>query len=226
MLADKRIFHALDLDRTLFNTALLSEQLESIVAVRIPGFETELHDQMAAHIQRGDSFFIFEYFVSKHGLEALQACIEELRQKVSPEGFLMPGAKERLAFAASQPGWSVGILTYGSSITQSIKIALAGLQGYPHLITDTPRKSEVIATWQQLTGDFLLPEQFGGQTVDLIILDDDKLSAFEGLPENTLGNWLTADTEASAKIKDTLKHRVHASTDLSAVVALLQAKLT
>lgn len=225
MSANKRVFHAIDLDRTLLNTALLAQELENIVAERIPGFEKELHDQMAAYIQRGESFFIFEYFVSRHGLEAMQACVAELQKRFSQDDFLLPGARERLDFATSQPGWGVGIITYGSSITQKIKIHLCGLDSYQYYITTTPKKSECITSWQQSNGEFKLPEEFGGGVADVVVLDDDKFEAFQELPTNTVGNWLTTDPEAHDKISDELKSRVQPFTNLHAVIESLIVKL-
>jgi len=225
MAGNARVFHALDLDRTLLNTALLAQELENIVAERIPGFEKELHDQMAAYIQRGESFFIFEYFISKHGREAMQACVTELQRRFSTDDLLMPGAKERLAFATSRPEWGVGIITYGSSITQKIKLHLCGLDSYPLLITNSPIKSASIASWQQPTGEFVLPEEFGGVTVDTVVLDDDKLEAFRGLPSNTWGNWLTTDPAAPGKLTQDLAGRVEIVANLTAVIASLEQKL-
>ena len=185
------VFQILDLDRTLFNTSKLAQQLKEIIAHRNPALAQEIEVELQQCVELHTSFFIFEYVAHLVGHDELTRYIDELQATIPEADFLLPGAKERIAFAKSQPGWSVGILTYGSKRDQMIKLKLAGLQMERHLITDSPKKGALIASWKLPNGTYKLPLEFGGHIVERVTLDDDKRVAFDDLPSDVLGQWVT-----------------------------------
>jgi hypothetical protein len=85
-----------------------------------------------------------------------------------------------------------GIVSYGDTDWQTIKIKASGVENIPALITDHTRKAEVIATWQRPDKTFLLPEELStDQTfARSIVLLDDKAIAFTGLPIQARGYWV------------------------------------
>ncbi len=119
-------------------------------------------------------------------------------ERYGGEAFLLPGAQERLVFAETisslSPAW--GILTYGDKIDQILKMRIVGLEDAPIYITNTPNKSEVLHTWKNPKGAFQLPLSYGGQVVDMLTLEDDKLRAFYNLPSGVTGLWVATPGKA------------------------------
>lgn len=194
MKTDKKVFHILDLDRTLLNTSKLAHHLKEIVAEHDLALSIDIDSQIAKHFNNKTSFFIFDYISKKVGDGRFKEYLDELHRKAPAHELLLPGAQERIAFAKSRPGWGMGIMTYGSRRDQMIKLKLLGLQMERLLITNHPQKGEIIATWLQLDGRFKLPIEFGGHIVDIITLDDDKYIAFNHLPKGVYGQWISHAT--------------------------------
>ena len=225
MKSNPTVFHVLDLDRTLLDTAKLVHHLKEIIARRDVQLSQDITTQLIEHSQRQTSFFIFDYIAERIGHDKLNGYISELNYSVPSRELLLPGASERIAFAKSQPGWSVGILTYGSSRDQKIKLKLAGLQMERHLITDKPKKGSLLASWKLPNGKYKLPIEFGGHTVDILTLDDDKLIAFADLPENVFGQWVTHASIGGVVEMQKLPSNVRMVPDLEASIAYLKTKL-
>ena len=218
---NKRVFHALDFDRTIFRTRTMEQKLMDALAVYRPGIEKELQKQSIEHGARGESFFVFQYLKERLGPIDFPVFFDAFHKTVPVDDLLRPGARERLAFAASKAEWSGGVMTFGSFDDQRLKLMLVDMEHYPHLVTNTPDKGFIIDGWKQPDGTFELPEEFGGGVVDIVTLDDDKLRAFDNLPEGAYGIWLTVDPAASSHIRDELKTRVYAATDLFGSITLL-----
>ena len=191
MKPSQKVFHILDLDRTLLDTSKLARNLKKIIALHDTKLALAIDDQIKKHAKQQDSFFIFEFIAGQIGNDALNAYVDTLSEEVSPRELLLPGAIERLAFAKSQPGWGAGILTYGATRDQKIKLKLVGLQMERCIVTDTPKKGSIIASWKQPDGKYKLPIEFGGHLVDTLTFDDDKLLAFENVPGDVLCQWIT-----------------------------------
>lgn len=100
--------------------------------------------------------------------------------------YLLPGAIELLSFL-QQKTISHGILTYGQANWQRAKILATGLADLPAVITEHTDKGALIASWRQASGAYQLPPELGGQFVEQIMLIDDKIYSFDGLPADALG---------------------------------------
>jgi hypothetical protein len=225
MKTNQTVFQILDLDRTLLDTAKLGHYLKEIIARHNPQLVKDINGEMIKHLEQHSSFFIFEYISEQIGQEKLNEYIGELNYIAPASELLLPGATERIAFAKHQPGWSVGILTYGSKRDQMIKLKLAGLQLERSIITDTPIKGEILASWKRPDGKFQLPIEFGGHVVDKLTLDDDKIIAFHGLPDDVLGQWVTHASIGGATELTKLPENVHLVHNLEESIEYLKIKL-
>ena len=221
-MTSRRVFHALDFDRTIFRTRTMEQKLIEALAYYRPGVEKELQKQSIEHGARGESFFVFTYLKERLGPIDFPVFFDAFHKAVPVDDLLRPGARERLAFAASKPGWSGGIMTFGAYEDQQLKLKLVELDAYPHLITNTPDKGFIIGGWKQADGTFHIPEELGAAVVDCVVLDDDKLRAFNDLPVGAYGVWLTADPAGSMQIGDDLKGRVFVACDLFGSIEILR----
>jgi hypothetical protein len=188
------VFQLIDLDRTLFDTSKFVKAITDEINEIQPGLGTELDERFEAAYQKEETFFLLRYLRHEKGDLWFEALIDRIVAKYGPGAFMLPGVRERLAFASEitdvVPAW--GLLTYGDKIDQLMKMRLIGLEDAPVYLTHTPNKSEVIRTWLTQDGKFTLPPVFGGGMVKMITLEDDKERAFYDLPENVMGIWVAA----------------------------------
>jgi hypothetical protein len=221
----KTVFHALDLDRTLFDTSKLVQTLFEALRLEDVQLSEELLHVNQEHEGAGTSFFIFEYLEEKLGDDGLKNLIKSIQDAASPQEFLLPGAQERIAFSTSRPGWGVGIITYGEKTSQTIKLKIGGLDHLPALITDSPQKGALISSWQQEDESYRLPRVFGGGLVDMVVLDDDKKEAFELFPKQALGQWVTNASVGNDRTVGTLPDNVTKVPNLTASIDYLNNTL-
>lgn len=226
---NRRVFQLIDLDRTLFNTVLFVAHISERVDAERPGMGAELRQQFEEAYQREQTFFILSYLRELFGDSWFEAMVTTMVAENGPDAYMQPGARERLALAETlsdvQPGW--GILTYGNPKDQALKLAIAGLQDARVYISDSPDKGEVIATWKQEDGTYVLPPELTTNTVDLLTFEDDKLRAFQNLPEDVIGIWLTQyDPErARAELQASKRTNVSIAHDLREAATILTAAL-
>jgi hypothetical protein len=219
------VFHIIDLDRTLIDTSKLAKHLKEIVAIDNPDLALAIENEIQKYAQLNTSFFIFEFIAKHTGYDVLDKYIDELSAVLQASELLLPGAKSRMAFSNSQPEWGMGILTYGSPHDQEIKLKLAGLDSERRMITDNPKKGAVIASWKLPDGTYELPIEFGGQIADVLIFDDDKLVAFDDLPSDVLGQWITRASVDKIDDSQSLPENIQQVADLEASVMYLKTKL-
>ena len=200
MSKSRRVFQAIDLDRTLFNTRKLEEVSYALIATLHPRIAKHALQESARNIKAGTSFFIFRFLREHLTKQEYSNYITELKEATQPEDFRLEGAVERIVFAKSKPEWSAGIVTYGLPEDQLLKVELAGfVDELPMLSTNTPDKGRVIGAWQQSDGRFLLPQELGGGYVEWVTLDDDKPEAFVHLPAQCYGVLVTGKSVTVSK---------------------------
>ncbi len=192
------VFQLIDLDRTLFDTSKFAKALTDEINVTEPGLGTELDDRFEEAYKKEQTFFLMRHLRHKKGDEWFENLVSHVVERYGGEAFLLPGAQERLVFAETissrSPAW--GILTYGDKIDQLLKMRIVGLEDAPLYITNTPNKSEVLHTWKTSKGAFQLPQSYGGEVVDMLTLEDDKLRAFYNLPSGVTGLWVATPGKA------------------------------
>ena len=225
MKASQTVFHILDLDRTLIDTSKLAHNLKTIIARHDEKLAKKITQELIKSARQHESFFIFDYIAEQIGHEKLHEYVSELNYIMPSSEILLPGAIERIAFAKSQAGWSVGILTYGARRDQMIKLKLAGLQLERHLITDIVKKGDLLASWKLPNGKFQLPIEFGGHAVDRLTLDDDKFVSFEGIPDDVLGQWVTHASVGGSTELQKLTSNITVVRDLEESIQYLKTKL-
>lgn len=223
----RKLFQLIDFDRTLFNTALFVQHISNRVDQVRPGMGAELEQQFEAAYQNEQTFFILTYLRELFGDEWFEAEIQAMCDEYGSEIYMQPGARERIRLANTlsdiQPGW--GILTYGNPKDQALKLAIAGLQDAKVYIADTPDKGCLIASWKQADGSYMLPKQLTTERVDLLSFEDDKLRAFQDLPEDVIGIWLTQyDAErARVELQASRIGNVHIAQNLHEAADILQS---
>jgi hypothetical protein len=192
------LFQLIDFDRVLFDTSKFVKLLTDDINVLYPGLGTELDERFEEAYKTEETFFVLTYLREKYGDAWLEERVQSLAERYGAEAFMMPGMTERLVAADSlsshRPSW--GILTFGDEQDQRMKLRLVGLESAPIYFTDTPDKAGIITSWQRTDGRFVLPNAFGGGDVAMVSLEDDKLRAFQNMPENALGIWMTAREDA------------------------------
>ena len=219
------VFHIIDLDRTLFDTSKLITTMRGMIAIGHPEFALVMDEAIAKCSSNGNSFFIFDFIGDNIGQTALSEYVLQLAGTLGASDLLLPGANDRIAFAASQPEWGMGILTFGSPKDQEIKLKLAGLDKHSYIVTDTPEKGAIISSWRLPNGQYQLPKAFGGRVVDILTFDDDKRTAFDNLPEDVLGQWINKESALLERKASALPSNVHAIPDLRSSVEYLKSKL-
>ncbi len=218
------VFQLIDLDRTLFDTSQFIKFITDEVNNMSPGMGTALDEQFENAYKQGDTFFLLRYLREQYGDTWLEELVSRIVAEHGAGQFLLPGFADRLAFAGpmggSKPRW--GILTYGDLADQIMKLRVAGLEEAPVLLTDTPDKGVLIASWQREDGTYQLPEAFGGHIVDTVTFEDDKLRAFRAMPQNALGVWLTTDENSQELISQEQLTNVLPARDLFASIEILK----
>lgn len=226
---DRNLFQLIDLDRTLFNTAVFAKAITDEISLLEPGVGEELELRYEAAYAREETFFLLRYLRETRGNEWFENLVDRVVAKIGVDSLMMTAINERLAFADTisdyQPAW--GILTYGDEIDQRMKTKIIGLQDAPMILSPTPDKAELIRSWQNQDGTFRLPEEFGGGVVAALTLEDDKIRAFRGLPENVLGFWIAGDEHAQEKLatakQEDVPQTVELVKDLSEIIEKLGA---
>jgi len=222
-MSPKSRFYIFDLDRTLFDTVKGSELLVSLIKERSEEAAAEAVSRIHDLTVVGASFSIRDLLVEIVGESVTKEVYASFESMVEGDMLLLDGARDVMAFASENSlGW--GILTYGSPEGQRLKLQAIGLDGSAYMITDKRDKGELLRTWRQDNGQFVLPAAFGGVTVDEIVFVDDRLFSFDGLPEGVVGYWIAPELS----VMDSIEHprAVVPVPNLRAVIAAEQARLS
>lgn len=187
-------FYCVDLDRTLFDTEKGADLMIAIAAAEDPRLGELFQANRAAYIGFGVGLSFYDTIVERAG-ETAAAAVASMYILKGGEQLLLPGAKAFLGALKQRAPSRVGILTYGSQRGQRLKVAAAHLSAVPLLVTDQPHKGELMTDWKTSYG-FELPEAYGKQRVERVVLIDDRPQSFEGLPEGAAGYWLAGDVTA------------------------------
>jgi FMN phosphatase YigB (HAD superfamily) len=187
----KEAFFVLDLDRTLFDTVLNADYFLQAVRDMEPELATLMEALSKEYEARQQSYSMLETVLSQVGRGRTDQITQHYRDLVADKDLLAPGAHEVLALL-EQHNHTVGygIVTFGSLPEgQQVKLEAAGLANIPHLITTEAAKGAIIASWKE--GDrYQLPAELSGVSTPRVVLVDDRLRSFEGLPDDARGYWL------------------------------------
>lgn len=191
-------FYIVDFDRTLADSEKLFDVFVEVSRhyMAIPEEQVvAAHDQM---VRKGDSFDTASY-VRDHLFDTGEGDRwEELEKRFIHEArslnMLLPGADDLLK-TLHEHGERYGILTYGNPLWQHLKITATGFNHIHRIITVNKQKGKLVASWQQADGSFKLPGEYGGGSVDRIVMIDDKALSFEGFPQLPSQGYYVVDLE-------------------------------
>ena len=224
MIQASTTFYAIDFDRCLSDTQKLDDIFYEVVAEFDELNKEELIASRKAIEDQGGSFDQVAPLQQQLTSERVVAFFKAFIDKAQQHDILSDGARE-LMEKLSALGAPFGIVSYGEIEWQSIKIEASGVTAVPALIIDHKRKGEVIATWQQPDGSFLIPDVLtrdGDELqVETVVLMDDKADAFIGLPETARGYWVQSITQPLLPSQQgTVPSNVRVAHGLSEVVTL------
>ena len=191
-------FYALDFDRCLGNVEatfnLLVDAAEDLPEIRKGSLQVARHDVEAT----GGSFSVFEYIKDVYPDVDIATIEDNFLKKAEAiaNTLLEPGAIELINFLTSNHS-EFCIMSYGDPRWQTLKIIASGLGEIPKIIVPDKKKGYFIANWKNSDNDgFIVPESGFkdnlSKEVSEVVLVDDKVSAFEGLPDNARGYLVQA----------------------------------
>jgi len=125
------------------------------------------------------------------------------RAKLIKNSLLEPGAVEFLNFLRSSER-DFCIMSYGEKSWQKLKIISTGIDDGPILIVSSHKKGSLIANWYDAPSrKYHIPKECfldnKPRTANEIVLIDDKIGAFDNLPDNARG-YLVAGLTNRAKL--------------------------
>jgi len=191
-----KTFYIVDFDRTLADSEKLFDMFVTMAQryTALPEAQiTAAHEQMIA---KGDSFDTASY-VRDHMREAGEGDRwNDLEKHYIHESrsvnMLLPGARDLLDEFRIR-GERFGILTYGNPFWQHLKLSAVGFNHLHRIVMVQKQKGKLVSSWQQSDGSFHLPQEFGGGTVDRIVMLDDKAVSFDGFPGNPSAGYHVVD---------------------------------
>ena len=187
-------FYVVDFDRTLADSNKLLEVFMEIADTYSHISKEQLEKIDADVKQRGDTFFLASYVRDQLREKGHPDEWEKLEKKFIHESralnYLLPGAAELLEWLAGH-GKRYGIITYGDPLWQRLKLTAAGFKHVPHMIVEHKEKGRLISSWQLPDGTFRLPDALGRNTVDRVVMIDDKAVSFTEFPTGpSKGYWV------------------------------------
>jgi hypothetical protein len=186
---DKQVstFYVLDLDRTMLDTVKATKYMEGVIALHNANLSATLRQKFGESSLLGESFSMRDFIALQVGEDEMQKIEVKFKTLTATQDLLMPGAKELLVYIRSLPSVACGIMTYGSTLGQTMKIEASGLRGMPFLVMQETFKGAVIASWRQDDELYHLPDELGGYIAKEIVFVDDKPFSFKGLPIDCRG---------------------------------------
>lgn len=206
----------LDFDRCLGDVDALFDHLLELVAAK--GVSRDALAEARKKCEDvGGSFDIMDYCHSTFSDDEYKKLQHDFLAGSENSVFLEKGARELIDWLEAT-GRPHCILSYGSLKWQELKIRCAGLGAVPHIITSTPRKSDVLREWQQPNGEYCTPVELGRAAYASVVLLDDKAIAFADLPENVRGYWYRHATLLPSQEGEVDEQRVCVIDSLEAIV--------
>lgn len=215
-------FYLIDFDFTLFKTHSGSSIFIEELAKAHPDEALEIERRVAESLVTGISFAIRDATVELIGEQETRVIEAQYIERARSERLLFDGAHEVMNYIETHDA-RFGILTYGSVLGQTMKIHAAQLADVPFMITDRKKKGELIAEWWR-DDQFVIPELLGGGNADEIVLVDDRLFSFEGLPPQARGYWVQTGPARYDPVTDA-PARVQSVDTLLDVIAAEEARL-
>lgn len=173
----------LDLDRCLLNTNALHMVFDEIVRnMSVVDVNDIINAKKVVEEESGGSFDTAGFIqteLKRLGKEDKWKDIEANFIAASKNyDYLMPGARD-LLYTLNAHNEDYGIITFGGSTWQNVKIRAAGIGDIPHFITGEKNKGYLVSGWLSAG---LLPDALGAKPFDEVVMVDDKVASFNGFP--------------------------------------------
>jgi hypothetical protein len=154
----------------------------------------------------GKSFSALEHIYSHNPTVDFDAVENEYIDKARKltDHLVEPGAKDFIDFLKST-NRDFCIMSYGEKRWQNLKIMASGFGNNQRLVVPSSQKSLYISQWADSNGGpFIIPKEFFSDTKPRmareVVLIDDKLAAFDGLPINSRGYLVQQATSKDTSI--------------------------
>jgi hypothetical protein len=192
-------FYVIDFDRCLSDTDRLDELFYELV-----GRYSEVDVANLKHLRntaesKGGSFDQITELQKSLSPERLNEFFELFITTGMERDLMAYGARDFL-IALDEKHSPYGIVSYGHPDWQSVKMKATGLAAVQNMIINHSHKGEVVATWQQSDGRFLIPASLTTTNVPIevktVVLLDDKAVAFDKLPKEARGYWVQSMTRS------------------------------
>ncbi len=196
---DKPLY-VIDLDRTLVDTDKIVEMLATVLKVQ--GYDGDALVDKIEEARLSENDINAEKAIDSLGKGAWESV---------KKYFLEEAKKNTIVFDDTQPflrnlqsaGLPHIILTFGiSKAWQDLKLASAGLDGVPAIVSDSREKSKTINSWKGADGVYK-PPGFSTISASSIVLIDDRPNAFLDISGNNSSGYLLdrpGDLDAGFKL--------------------------
>lgn len=192
-------FYVLDLDRCLLDTEKVQAFLEHVLSRDLAIDPQDMNVARREVEQSGGSFDTATYVMNfldeqgKDGPALWHSIKRRFIEEAQKEDMLQSFARQFIYELRLRKA-KYGIVTFGGDAWQSAKIAAAGLEDVPFLITHELEKGRLLSSWQRKDGTFLIPRQVAGSKMyaKRLVFVDDKPVSFVGLPDGVRGVWAIA----------------------------------
>ena len=209
----------LDLDRTLFNTAQMYEDLTDMIAST---WGTQVAQQMRSHEAASEHLDPFKYLEEAHGItyDSVVSAFSTYQAQKYPDGhsYLYPDVTGLLAYLRRRPRTVVRIVTTGTELSQRFKLAISPeLRGIGAEII-SGNKGERLENAFSQAGAISL----GGRHFEYFVIVDDKDSALTPIEAHDR-RLLIHLLRPNAKFKDrTGRSDVREITSLDEIPAIMR----
>ncbi|MEI7918103.1 MAG: hypothetical protein WCH58_01850 [Candidatus Saccharibacteria bacterium] len=187
-----KTFYVLDFDRCLGDIESSFDLLKEVVQELSVGSGDSLQTAREGIEATGGSFSALKHLAELNPGMDLNV-VDELfleRAKLQKGNTLEPGAIELIEFLIAT-NRDFCIMSFGDKKWQMLKINASGLGNVANIIVPSRHKSAYIAKWLNDKQQFVIPADFFHDNLPRlaaeVVLIDDKIMAFDGLPAGARG---------------------------------------
>jgi FMN phosphatase YigB (HAD superfamily) len=224
--SSRDIFYIVDFDRTLADSDKLLDVFLGVAGQYLDIPRSQIDAADADVKARGDSFDTASYVRGRLDDQDEHGKWEQLEKQFIHESrafnMLLPGAAELLAYF-EEHNKRFGVLTYGNPLWQHLKLTASGFNHIRRIVLETKEKGKLVGSWQQDSGLFKLPQEFGGGEAQSIVMIDDKAVSFDGFPGVPSEGYYVVDLERILPSQEgSIPANVHHATNLTEVLTTIK----
>lgn len=196
-----KLFYALDLDKTLIDTDKLYDVLDIALERHTAINLDDLRKERTAIEMYGESFDtigrIQQLLTETRSSVSWQEIQQSFVAEAQKNEVLEPYAAELLKILDDR-NLAYGIITFGHETWQHTKMKAAGLVNVPRIVTEIKEKGQILTSWKQTDGSFIIPPAMSHDRIPLhvnsVVFLDDKAISFKDIPEGVRGVCIRSPT--------------------------------